>query len=105
VKLYICGLKNSRYFLYTRTGDTLVSETQVNRVSCLSDTDNEGFPDQRKKFPNAVDGLNYPYGMAFVNEFFCVGNRNYPRRHSWDSKNCYVVGTGEVMRNYPPTVH
>jgi glucose/arabinose dehydrogenase len=81
IKLYMSDLKYPRYLIYTPTGDILVSESEENRISCLLDTNNDGFPDQRRTFADASNGLNKPYGMAFFNGSFYVGNTNDIRRY------------------------
>ena len=103
IKLYMSDLKKPRYLTYTPTGHILVSEPNENRISCLLDIDNDGFPNQRRTFADATNGLNRPYGMAFVNGFFYVSNRYDTRRYLWDSKNCQISGTGEVMITYNST--
>jgi glucose/arabinose dehydrogenase len=82
VKLYMRGLRTPRYLLLTPTGDLLVSEPDANRVSCLIDTDGDGYPDERQTFADASNGLNRPYGMAFANGYFYVGSQNETRRYS-----------------------
>lgn len=53
VKVYMRGLITPRFLLYTPTGDLLVSEPDANRVSCLVDTDGDGYPDERQTFGDA----------------------------------------------------
>jgi glucose/arabinose dehydrogenase len=85
VKLFMSGLTSPRYLVYTPTNDILVSEPNANRISCLVDNDHDGYPDQRLTFADASNGLIYPYGMAFVNGYFYVGNRDATRRYLWSS--------------------
>ncbi|CAF1549781.1 unnamed protein product, partial [Rotaria sordida] len=60
VKLYMSGLTSPRYLIYTPTNDILVSESSANRISCLVDNDQDGYPDQRLTFADSSNGLNYP---------------------------------------------
>ena len=105
VKLYMTGLLSPRYMIYSPADDILVSESNANRISCLIDNDRDGYPDQRVTFADASNGLNYPFGMAFINEYFYVANRNAVRRYLWTSGSRNVTGTGEVIMTYPDTGH
>ncbi|CAF4205801.1 unnamed protein product, partial [Rotaria sordida] len=82
VELYMSGLTSPRYLIYTPTNDILVSESSANRISCLVDNNRDGYPDQRLTFADSSNGLNYPFGMAFFNGSFYVGNRDAIRRYS-----------------------
>ncbi|CAF1115413.1 unnamed protein product [Rotaria sordida] len=105
VKVYMTGLLSPRYLIYTPTNDILVSEPDVNRISCLVDNDRDGYPDERITFADASNGLNYPYSMAFNNGYFYVGNRNATRRYLWTSGNRNITGTGEIVMTYSPNGH
>jgi glucose/arabinose dehydrogenase len=83
IKLLMTGLISPRYLIYTPTDDILVSEPNADRISCLVDTNNDGYPDRRKTFADNSNELNQPYGMAFANGYFYVGNADAIRRYSW----------------------
>ncbi|CAF4613708.1 unnamed protein product [Rotaria sp. Silwood2] len=99
------GLVSPRYLIYTPTNDILVSESSINRISCLVDNDQDGYPDQRLTFANASNGLNYPFGMVFANGYFYVGSRDAIRRYSWTSGSRQITGTGEIIMNYAENGH
>ncbi|CAF2859691.1 unnamed protein product [Rotaria sp. Silwood2] len=105
IKLYMSGLTAPRYLIYTPNDDILVSESSANRISCLVDNDHDGYPDQRLTFADASNGLNYPFGMAFLNGYFYVANRDALRRYSWTSGSRQITGTGQVIMTYPSTGH
>jgi glucose/arabinose dehydrogenase len=94
------NLNNPRYLLYTPSGEILVSEPDADRISCLLDTDNDGFPDQRLTFADVSNGLNKPYGMGFTNGYFYVGNANDTRRYLWFPGSRQISSTGEVIMTY-----
>jgi glucose/arabinose dehydrogenase len=100
VKFYMDGLMSPRYLLYTPTGDILVSEPSANRISCLIDTDGDGYPDERKTFANESNGLNRPYGMTFADGYFYVGSQNETRRYPWVRGDREIFGIGELVLNY-----
>jgi glucose/arabinose dehydrogenase len=103
--LFMGGLTSPRYLIYTPTNDILVSEPNVNRISCLVDSDHDGYPDKRLTFADASNGLNYPYGMAFANGYFYIGNRDATRRYLWSSGSRNISGTGEIVMTYTQNGH
>ncbi|CAF3498659.1 unnamed protein product [Rotaria sp. Silwood1] len=105
VKLFMSGLTAPRYLIYTPTNDILVSESSIDRISCLVDNDHNGYPDQRLTFADASNGLNYPFGMAFFNGYFYVGNQDAVRRYSWTRGSRRIRGTGQVIMTYPQHGH
>jgi len=105
VKLYMSGFTTPRYLIYTPTDDILVSESNANRISCLVDNNHDGYPDERLTFADASNGLNYPFGMAFVDGYFYVGNKDATRRYLWTSGSRNVTGTGEVVMTYAQNGH
>ena len=105
VKLYMTGLTSPRYLIYTPSGDILVSEPDANRISCLVDSDNDGYPDQRITFADVSNGLNSPYGMVFINGFFYVGNEDAVRRYPWVNGSRQINGTGQIIMNYTSNGH
>jgi glucose/arabinose dehydrogenase len=105
VKLYMSDLRMPRYLIYTPTGDILVSEPNANRVSCLIDNDGDGYPDERTTFADASNGLNRPYGMAFVSGYFYVGNQNATRRYEWIRGSRQIYVTGELVMAYDQRGH
>jgi glucose/arabinose dehydrogenase len=105
IKLYMTDLISPRYLIYTPSGDILVSEPNANRISCLVDTDNDGYPDERMTFANASNSLNRPYGMAFVNGYFYVGNQDAVRRYPWVNGSRQIQGPGAIVMTYNSTGH
>ncbi|CAF1353142.1 unnamed protein product [Adineta ricciae] len=105
VQLYMTGLITPRYLIYTPSNDILVSESNANRISCLIDINQDGYPDQRVTFADSSNGLNYPFGMAFVNGYFYVADRNTTRRYLWTMGSRNITGTGEIVMTYPGTGH
>jgi glucose/arabinose dehydrogenase len=98
-------LMSPRALIYTPSGDILVSESRANRISCLVDSDNDGYPDQRITFADVSNGLNRPYGMAFINGFFYVGNQDAVRRYPWINGSRQINGTGQIIMTYASNGH
>ncbi|CAF0763525.1 unnamed protein product [Adineta ricciae] len=105
VKPYFVGLTSPRILIYTPSGDILVAESVISRISCLVDTDNDGYPDQRTTFADQSNGLNRPYGMIFLNNFFYVGNRDALRRYPWTNGSRKLEGTGDILMTYNANGH
>lgn len=105
IKQYMSGLVSPRYLLYTPSGDLLVSEPNANRISCLLDTNNDGYPDERITFADISNGLSRPYGMAFADGYFYVGCPDATRRYQWTSGSRRISGTGQVVMAYPAAGH
>lgn len=105
VKLHMCGLDRPRYLAYTPSGDILVSEPGMNRISALIDKDGDGYPDERRTFADASNGLTLPYSMNFADEYFYVGYRNATRRYAWINGSHTITGLGEVVATYAPRGH
>lgn len=97
IKLFMTGLISPRYLIYTPTDDILVNEPDANRISCLIDINNDGYPDQRLTFADVSNGLNRPYGMAFADGYFYVGNVDWIRRYSWIRGSRRIAGQGEII--------
>ena len=105
VKLYMTNLTSPRYLIYTPDGDILVSESRANRISCLVDSNQDGYPDQRLTFADANNGLDQPYGMVFVQNYLYIGNRNAVRRYQYINGSRKIQGTGQVIMTYASNGH
>ncbi|CAF3905232.1 unnamed protein product [Rotaria sp. Silwood1] len=105
IKIIAGNFQGPRYLLYTPSNDILVSEPSANRISCLIDTNNDSYPDQRTVFADASNGVNRAYSMAFVGEYFYVANFGDVRRYKWTPGNRQISGMGEIVMTYPENGH
>ena len=105
VKTYFTDVIKPRLLLLSPTGDLLVSESRENRISCLVDSDGDGFPDQRLTFADASNKLLRPYGMAFDQGSFYVANSNGVRKYSWINGSRSIQGEGELIVALDPAGH
>lgn len=101
VNVYADGLNNPRWLHLTPEGDVLVTETRDNRITRLEDSNNDGVADQRTVFANARNGLDIPFGMAFSDNYFFLGNHNGVRRYSYNSGQNQLQGQGELIAPLP----
>ena len=77
----------------------------MNRISCLLDADNDGYPDERVTIADETNGIQYPFGMAFVNGFLYSCNQFNVRRYKWIGCSENLVGQGEVIMSYSGVRH
>lgn len=74
VNIFADGLDRPRWLALTPDGDVLVTETRQNRIRLLRDTNEDGVADDYSTFADASNGLHIPFGMAFVEDSFFLGN-------------------------------
>ncbi|MGB3557912.1 MAG: sorbosone dehydrogenase family protein [Geitlerinemataceae cyanobacterium] len=101
VNVFAEGLDNPRWLALTPTGEVLVTETRENRIRLLKDTDGDGVADVNRTFADASNGLNIPFGMAFVGEYFYVGNTAEVRRFPYGEGQLQITGSGEKITDLP----
>ncbi len=101
VNIFAENLENPRWLALTPEGDVLVTETRQNRIRILKDTNKDGTADEIKTFANADNNLNIPFGMAFANNYFFLGNTNEVRRYSYSPNQQQLTGTGEKIATLP----
>ena len=101
VNIYAEGLNNPRWLALTPDGDVLVTETRKNRITLLQDQDQDGIVDARKTFADRNNGLDIPFGMAFAQGYFFLGNHNSVRRYSYGKGSNQLQGKGELITSLP----
>ena len=102
VKVYHAGdLEKPRWLALTPEGDVLVTETQRNRIRRLRDTDGDGAADATAVFADSTNGLDLPFGMAFTDTHFYVGNTSAVLRWSYQKGQPRLYGTGERIAELP----
>lgn len=101
VNIYAEGLDKPRWLALTPDGDVLVSETRQNRLTLLQDSDRDGIADQSWTFADQSNGLDIPFGMAFTQDYFFLGNHNAVRRYPYQLGQSRLQGRGEVIASLP----
>jgi glucose/arabinose dehydrogenase len=101
VNVFAEGLDRPRWLALTPSGDVLVTETRQNRIRLLKDTNNDGVADVSQVFASAKNGLDIPFGMAFTEESFFLGNHNAVRRYSYEKGQEELIGQGEKIADLP----
>ena len=100
VDVYAEGLDKPRWLALTPEGDVLVTETYKNRIRRLVDADGDGAIDETKDFLTEDDGLNIPFGMAFSDSHFFLGNTDAVLRFPY-AKGDGIAGEGEKITDLP----
>lgn len=102
VNTYATGLDKPRWLALTPTGDVLVTETSQNRITLLRDTNGDGVADVRKTFATAQNGVNIPFGMAFANNYFFLGNTGAVLRFPYTKGQQQLTETGQKIADLTP---
>ena len=101
VKVFAEGLDRPRWLALTPTGEVLVTETPQNRITVLRDANGDGTTDSRKVFADAKNGLDIPFGMAFAQNSFFLGNHNGVRHYSYRKGEQGLTGEGKQIASLP----
>jgi glucose/arabinose dehydrogenase len=105
VNVFAENLDSPRWLGTTPTGDVLVTETPQNQIRLLRDTDGNGTADTSEIFAGPENGLNQPFGMAFTEDFFYVGNTDAAVRFPYTAGQTQISGTGEKIADLPTGGH
>jgi len=101
VNVFAENLNNPRWLALTPSGDVLVTETPDNRIRLLRDEDGDGDADVSKTFAGSENGLNLPFGMAFSQDAFFVGNTGEVLKFPYSVGQDQLQGTGEKIADLP----
>ena len=95
------NLQKPRWMALTPEGDVLVAESRANRIYRLKDADKDGVAESREVFADEGNGLNLPFGMAFSDAHFYVGNTNGVRRYPYTKGQKRLEGKGSEVTSLP----
>ncbi|MGB3291522.1 MAG: sorbosone dehydrogenase family protein [Phormidesmis sp.] len=101
VNIFAEGLDNPRWLALTPDGDVLVTETRQNRIQRLSDRDGDGVAERQETFATAQNGLNIPFGMAFADGYFFLGNTDEVVRFPYAVGQMALEGSGDRLAELP----
>ena len=101
VNMFAEGLERPRWLALTPTGEVLVTETRQNRITLLSDQNQDGVADQKQRFATAANGLNQPFGMTFAANYFFLGNTDALLRFPYRAGQMQLAGRGEPIASLP----
>src|SRR4028119_186350 len=129
VNVFADNLDAPRWLTLPPTGDVLVTETRQNRITLLRDAtaaggaggrttfataqtgqnrialvrdaNGGGVAEVRKTFASAQNGLNIPFGMAFADRYFFLGNTAEVRRFPYTKGQEQLTGAGQKIADLP----
>lgn len=115
VSLFAENLDNPRSAYVLPNGDVLVVEStrewpgrpdrpekSANRITLFRDTNKDGKPDLREIF---LTGLNMPYGMLLLGNWFYVGNTDGVVRYPYRAGETKISARGEKIVDLPAGGH
>lgn len=130
VTKYADGFKNPRWMYVTPNGDVLVAQSNsnysllkqigatlkgvwrsnnlkhsANVITLLRDTNKDDIPDLRETFLSKDNGLNQPFGMLVIGNWFYVANTNAILRYPYKSGQTKLTGKGEKIVDLPAGKH
>ena len=130
VELYASDFDNPRWMYVTPSGDVLVAESNSNYslpkqigatiigagkskelsksadvITLLRDTNKDGKPDVRETFLSKENGLNQPFGMLIIGDWFYVANTDALLRFPYKKGQVKIEGKGEVILELPAGKH
>lgn len=101
VNVYAENLDRPRWLALTPSGDVLVTETRQNQIRLLRDTNGDGVADVNKIFASSENGLNIPFGMAFADDSFFLGNTDAVMRFPYTKGQQQITGNGKKIADLP----
>ena len=101
VNIFADNLDQPRWLQLTPNGDVLVTETKNNRILLLRDNDNDGIADIQKTFADVSNNLDIPFGMAFAEGYFFLGNHDSVRRYNYQLDQEKLTDEGEKVVDLP----
>ncbi|MEA5535010.1 sorbosone dehydrogenase family protein [Crocosphaera sp. XPORK-15E] len=101
INVFADNLDRPRWLALTPNGEVLVTETRQNQIRLLKDINKDGVADDYQTFATAENGLDIPFGMAFTDEYFFLGNHNSVRRYPYQKAQENLEGKGDVIAKLP----
>ncbi|MBD3583574.1 PQQ-dependent sugar dehydrogenase [Flavobacterium selenitireducens] len=99
---------NSNYSVPKQVGAKIIGAGKANNVSksadriiLLRDADKDGKPEIRETFLTKEDGLNQPFGMLVIGDWFYVANTNAVMRYPYKSGQTKITEKGRKLVDLP----
>lgn len=101
VSVFASDVESARWLVLTPTGDVLVTQKRGSDITLLRDRDRDGVAEERKRFGSERNGLNQPFGIAFLNDAVFIANTNGVKRYPYQSGQDELQGTGRDIHALP----
>jgi len=104
VTRYAEKLNNPRWLYIGPNGDVFVAQARTNRsgsgnsIVLLRDTDKDGTPETKETF---LKGLNQPFGMLILGDWFYVGNTDGLYRFPYKVGQTQITDSGTKILDLP----
>lgn len=85
VNVFADNVPRARWLALTPEGDVLCASSRTNTIHLLRDTNSDGVADERHVFLDQSRGANLPFGMAFSDSHFYLGNTDAVWRYPYTS--------------------
>jgi glucose/arabinose dehydrogenase len=130
VTKYADGFDNPRWMYITPNGDVLVAQSNsnysipkqvgaaiigvgksndlnhsANIITLLRDTNKDGLPDMKETFLTEKEGLDQPFGMLVVGNWFYVANTNGVLRYPYKTGQTKITVKGKKIAELPAGKH
>jgi glucose/arabinose dehydrogenase len=93
----------ARWLAFTPEGDLLCAASSDEKIYLLRDTDKDGKADKKEVFLDKSKGANRPFGMAFADGYFYLGNMDQVLRYRYDREGeNWKLGEKELVTELPP---
>jgi glucose/arabinose dehydrogenase len=102
VNVYAENFKTPRWMFVAPNGDLFVAESGAGKIEILRDPKRTGSARERETF---VSGVQYPFGIAFHDDYVYIGNTNEIVRYHYDPKTSKRTGDAEHLLNVPAGGH
>ena len=92
------GFKRLRWITVAPNGDVFVADSEAGQIIILRDKNRDGVAEERFTF---ASGLKQPFGMAFWQDYFYVGNTDAVVRFRYQAGQTQATGTPEKITDLP----
>ncbi|MBA3313807.1 MAG: sorbosone dehydrogenase family protein [Planctomycetota bacterium] len=97
----VAEIPQARWLAVTPAGELLCVSSRTNTIFRLPDTNGDGVADEKAVFADEQDGLNMPFGMAFLKDGFYVGNTNGVVRFEYEKGQKELEGPPKTITDLP----
>jgi len=101
VQVFADKVPAARWLALTPAGDVLCASSRTNTIYLFKDTDKDGLADKRFVFLDKERGCNLPFGMAFANGGFYLGNTNGIYRYDYEPGTTSLTTKGMKITDLP----
>lgn len=101
VQVFADNVPSARWLAVTPNGDVLCASSRTNTIYLLRDNDDDGVADETHEFLDQQRGANLPFGMAFLDGSFYLGNTDAVLRYDYKPGQTELAGEYEKITDLP----